>query len=207
MTPHPPSPDLALAKAQLRQQLTTARARLEPGVRATACEAITRTVCALPAWGEAGVVALYAASGGEVETAALAAAAVRAGKTLAWPVIVAGDRRLSFAAAAPEALVAGPFGIRRPPPGAPAVARGEIGLFLVPGVGFDLACERLGRGAGFYDATLAAVEGKAERVGLAFDLQVVDALPRESHDVALDAVVTETRLLRPPAPAEATVAR
>lgn len=196
MTPPTLSPDLALAKAQLRQQLTTARARLDPVARAAADEAIARRILALPPWRSAPVVALYAATGGEVDTGAVAAAAQREGKSLAWPVIVAGQRKLSFAVAEPEALVPGPFGVRRPPPGAPEVGRGEIGLFLVPGIGFDLRCERLGRGAGYYDATLAALQGRAERVGLAFDLQIVEALPREGHDVALDAVVTETRLLR-----------
>ncbi|HZZ86666.1 MAG TPA: 5-formyltetrahydrofolate cyclo-ligase [Anaeromyxobacteraceae bacterium] len=195
MTPAPSPSDVALAKVQLRQQLTTTRARLDPVARAAASAAIARAVLALPAWDSATAVALYAATGGEVETSGIAAAALRAGKVLAWPVIVAGDRRLSFASAAPEALVPGPFGVRRPPAGAPPVDRGEIGLFLVPGIGFDLSCNRLGRGAGFYDATLAALEGKATRVGLAFELQLVDSLPREPHDVALDAVATEARLL------------
>ncbi len=197
MTPSPPPfPDLSLAKAQLRQQLTATRARFDSVARAAADGAIARLVLSLPSWRSSEVVALYAATGGEVDTGAIAAAARREGKSLAWPVIVAGDRKLSFALAEPEALVPGPFGVRRPPPGAAEVARGEIGLLLVPGIGFDLRCNRLGRGAGYYDATLAALQGRAERVGLAFDLQVVEALPRESHDVALDAVVTETRLLR-----------
>ncbi len=207
MTPAPAPPDVAPAKAQLRQQLINARARLDPVDRAAASEAICRAVLALPSWETAATVALYAAAGGEVDTAQLAAAALLAGKALAWPVIVAGDRRLSFASAAPDALVAGPFGIRRPPPGAPAVLRDDIGLFLVPGVAFDLACNRLGRGGGFYDVTLGALEGKVMRVGLAFDLQIVAALPREPHDLALDVVATETRVLRPAPLAEPALAR
>ena len=70
----------------------------------------------------------------------------------------------------------------------------EIGCVVLPGVGFSEDGHRLGRGGGYYDATLARMPGAA-RVGVAFDVQLVPALPREAHDAALDAVVTETRTL------------
>jgi 5-formyltetrahydrofolate cyclo-ligase len=80
----------------------------------------------------------------------------------------------------------------------------EIDCVVVPGVAFSPEGWRLGRGGGYYDATLAALP-RALRVGVAFEVQLVPTVPREPHDVALDAVVTESRLLtferpRPAAP-------
>jgi 5-formyltetrahydrofolate cyclo-ligase len=81
-----------------------------------------------------------------------------------------------------------------PPPGSPEVGLDEIDCVLVPGVAFSEDGLRLGRGGGYYDATLARM-ARAVRVGLAFDRQIVPALPREAHDASLDAVVSETRTL------------
>ena len=69
-------------------------------------------------------------------------------------------------------------------------------LALVPGLGFDVANgHRLGRGAGYYDRYLAA-RPDTVAVGLAFDEQVVSALPYDEHDVAMRVLVTPTRTIR-----------
>jgi len=81
--------------------------------------------------------------------------------------------------------VRGPFGAAEPPPGAPEIDLAEIGCVVLPGVAFSLDGLRLGRGGGHYDATLAAMP-RAARIGVAFDLQIVPALPREPHDATLD---------------------
>jgi 5-formyltetrahydrofolate cyclo-ligase len=88
----------------------------------------------------------------------------------------------------------GPLGALEPPAGAPEVARDAIECVLVPGIAFSPDGHRLGRGGGYYDATLAAMP-RAARVGVAFDLQLVAALPAEAHDARLDALVTEARVL------------
>jgi 5-formyltetrahydrofolate cyclo-ligase len=66
---------------------------------------------------------------------------------------------------------------------------------LVPGLGFDVNGGRLGRGGGFYDRLLAA--GTACRVGVAFECQVVEALPLEPHDRRMEFIITEQRVLAP----------
>jgi 5-formyltetrahydrofolate cyclo-ligase len=64
----------------------------------------------------------------------------------------------------------------------------------MPGVAFSEDGLRLGRGGGYYDATLGALPAAA-RIGLAFDVQLVPALPREPHDARMDAIVTDARVL------------
>ncbi|HEX8910501.1 MAG TPA: 5-formyltetrahydrofolate cyclo-ligase, partial [Anaeromyxobacteraceae bacterium] len=117
------------------------------------------------------------------------------GKRLAYPRVVRGEQALRFARCAADALVAGDHRTLEPPFGSEPIAPDEIELALVPGVAFDAACRRLGRGRGHYDATLTALAPGALRVGLAFELQIVPEVPAEAHDVALDAVVTEDRVL------------
>ena len=69
-----------------------------------------------------------------------------------------------------------------------------IDLVLLPGIAFDKRGNRIGHGAGYYDRLLGNCL-HAKRVGLAFDFQIVDAIPVEKHDVAVDKIVTEKRII------------
>jgi 5-formyltetrahydrofolate cyclo-ligase len=66
----------------------------------------------------------------------------------------------------------------------------------MPGSVFDLRGGRLGYGGGFYDRFLQTAAPQALRIGLAYDLQVVAAVPLQRHDQQLDYLVTETRTIR-----------
>ncbi|HVP67354.1 MAG TPA: 5-formyltetrahydrofolate cyclo-ligase [Anaeromyxobacteraceae bacterium] len=182
------------AKRVLRERLVRIRAALPEPARAAAARACAGLVEGLPAWKRARTVALYAPIGAEVDTSELVRRALAGGKRVAWPVLRAGRVALDFAACAPEELVAGALGTREPPASALAVPPAEIDLVVVPGVAFDESGNRLGRGRGHYDATLAGLPGTASRVGLAFEIQLVPLVPREDHDAPLDAVVTERRV-------------
>lgn len=186
----------AVRKRALRAEMIAARARLSPAEREASSRAVAERVASLPAFAGARTVALYPSLGAEVGTAEIARRALAAGKRLAWPRLAPGALALAFAACLPDELVPGPLGTREPPPEAPAVALAEIDCLLVPGVAFDARGRRLGRGRGHYDATLAALPPGAARIGLAFEAQLVAEVPREPHDVPLDAVVTERRVLR-----------
>jgi 5-formyltetrahydrofolate cyclo-ligase len=182
------------AKRALRSSLLAARARLAPEERLRRAERISERLAELPALRGAGTVALYAALGAEVPSDPLLARVTALGARVVLPRIAAA-RLLSFAACAPGELVPGRSGAREPPPSAREVPGAEIDVFVVPGVAFAEDGARLGRGGGFYDATLVAFP-RAVRVGVGFDLQLVPELPRESHDVLMDAIVTEERVLR-----------
>jgi len=189
------SPAAAERKRALRAEVLAARSRLPPPEREAWSLAVAERLASLPAFAAARTLALYPAMGAEVDTAEIARRALAAGKRLAWPRLEPRALRLSFAACLPEDLVPGPSGTRQPPPGAPAVPLAEIDCALVPGVAFDPRGLRLGRGRGHYDATLSALPRRTARIGLAFEVQLVAAVPREAHDALLDAVVTERRVV------------
>jgi len=62
---------------------------------------------------------------------------------------------------------------------------------IVPGVAFDRNGGRIGHGKGYYDKLLQSVRDDSLRVGLAFECQIVDIIPKQSHDASMDYVVTE----------------
>jgi len=95
-------------------------------------------------------------------------------------------------------------------PGAPVVSTGfgtfgpgeearivDPDVMLVPLAAFDRAGHRIGYGAGYYDRAISKLhaQGRQPRlIGVAFDCQEIDIVPAEDHDVALDAILTESGL-------------
>ncbi len=71
----------------------------------------------------------------------------------------------------------------------------KIDLVIIPGIVFDKKGHRIGYGHGYYDRFLKTVKN-VKKVGLAFELQVVDEIPEEEHDVPVDIVVTEKEVIR-----------
>jgi 5-formyltetrahydrofolate cyclo-ligase len=69
-------------------------------------------------------------------------------------------------------------------------------VVIVPGLAFTAAGDRLGQGGGWYDRFLATVRSDCVSIGVCFDDQLLDALPVEAHDVAVDHVVTERGVAR-----------
>ena len=72
------------------------------------------------------------------------------------------------------------------------IAADEVDLFAVPGLAFDRRGGRLGFGKGYYDRLLSRSSRRSQKVGLAFDCQILEEVPMGSHDVFMDLVVTET---------------
>ena len=75
------------------------------------------------------------------------------------------------------------------------VVASEIEIILLPGSVFDEGGGRLGYGGGYYDRFMAYEAPRARRIGLAFELQVVDSLALQPHDQKVDLVVTEKRII------------
>jgi len=90
-------------------------------------------------------------------------------------------------------LEKGPLGILQPKN--PRVTSVDIvDLAILPGLAFSKDGVRLGYGRGVFDKLL--FRSKALKVGLAYDFQVVDKLPWEKHDLVMNIVVTEKRVIR-----------
>jgi 5-formyltetrahydrofolate cyclo-ligase len=183
-----------LPKAALRRELVAARAALSPADRAERAALAAARLLAFPPLLQARTVGAYAPLGAELDPAPAVEGLRARGARIVYPRVRPGTRVLAFAEAEPAALVKGPLGVLEPPPGSPGLEASALDALLIPGVAFSLDGLRLGRGGGYYDATLAAAP-HAVRAALAFELQVVAALPAEAHDARVDALATEARLL------------
>jgi 5-formyltetrahydrofolate cyclo-ligase len=183
--------DIDQAKFALRQVAQARRSALTENFRAAVAGAIAEHL--LAAHTVAGTVtAGYWPIRDEVDTRMLIQGLRDRGQTILLPAIIDPERPLVFRTWSDgETLELGPFGTRAPPAGAPEMAPD---LILLPLLAFDPAGTRLGYGGGYYDRTIASLPRRPQLVGLAFEAQEMDELPRDTHDIALDAVVTEAGL-------------
>ncbi|WP_086618576.1 5-formyltetrahydrofolate cyclo-ligase [Erythrobacter tepidarius] len=144
--------------------------------------------------GDQAVIGLYHASAYEAPAGGYARFFYEAGHSIALPRFAAADAPMTFARHSDpygeSDLEAGPFGILQPGAGAEPLVPDVL---FVPLVGFTATGARLGQGGGHYDRWLAE-HRPTLAVGLAWDVQLCDALPAEPHDAALDAVITPTRI-------------
>jgi 5-formyltetrahydrofolate cyclo-ligase len=65
----------------------------------------------------------------------------------------------------------------------------------VPGLAFDKKGRRIGSGKGFYDIFLEKIKGQAGIIGLGYDFQILPEIPNELHDVCMDKIITEKRII------------
>jgi 5-formyltetrahydrofolate cyclo-ligase len=107
--------------------------------------------------------------------------------------VVTGDQIHFYQYTGKANLRKGPFGIPEPDSGEITPPE-DIDVFFVPGIAFDRACNRLGRGKGYYDRYLSGLTDKFI-IGLCFDFQVFERLPTGKHDKKMSLVITETRVL------------
>ncbi|HUY28177.1 MAG TPA: 5-formyltetrahydrofolate cyclo-ligase [Candidatus Binataceae bacterium] len=182
-------------KQYLRAILTDCRIAISSeSARAWSAE-IVRRILAADFYRGAGRVVAYASAHNEVSTDSLIAAALAAGKSVMLPRYDRARGRFEPAyVSEPHALAPGAFGILEPPPAAPAAAANELAgaLVCVPGLGFGLSGERLGRGGGHYDRFLAEFCAEAVTTGLAYSFQLLERIPEREFDRRLNFIVTES---------------
>lgn len=83
------------------------------------------------------------------------------------------------------------WGMEQPIKTGPMINALHVDVFLVPGLAFDLAGNRLGRGGGFYDRELAKRRGDSIAIGVTVEERVVPFVPTEPHDMRMDQIATE----------------
>ncbi len=143
---------------------------------------------------EAKTVCVYMPTGNEIDTTEIIRYCKENGKRLAAPR-VNGDTMEFYYFTDETDMAQGAYDIWEPT-GTEAV-EDEESLVIMPGVAFDLSCNRIGYGKGYYDRYLSA-HPRMKKVALAYDFQIVGRIKREVHDVRPDVVVTESRVIMKP---------
>lgn len=88
----------------------------------------------------------------------------------------------------------GTFGVREPEKCVPFMDFKKIDVAFIPGVAFDKRGHRIGFGGGFFDRFLKKV--RCTTIGLAYEFQIVEKVPEEHYDMAVDYIVTERRTIK-----------
>ena len=188
--PPPSAPAAPRSKAELRAEALARRDALSSDDRARAATALAHHADALDL-APGTRVASYVAIRSELDPIALVARLAARGLRFCLPVVEADRETMHFRAWQPgEALVPSSFGLSVPSEAAEIV---EPDVLLMPLAAFDARGHRIGWGKGHYDRALDRLERQRRlfKIGLAFSVQQVDAVPFEPHDRPLDLILTE----------------
>lgn len=177
-----------MEKCEIRRMMRDRKRTLTPEEKLRRSDIIMRRMEQMLQFKEARVVLLYWSMADEVQTHDFINRIYR-DRVVLLPCVDGDDLRLRQYTG-PECLVAGEqFGIGEPT-GPEWTDLKAINFIAVPGVAFDKQRNRMGRGRGFYDRLLKSTSN-AIKVGLAYDFQLMDQIPVEPHDVAMDYVISD----------------
>ena len=138
---------------------------------------------------------IYLSFGTEIDTKKIINRAFQDKKEVYIPKIYKKDKSMkairlnSF-----EDLNKNSMGILEPIDDSDYINKEEIDLIIVPGVVFDLNGNRIGYGGGYYDRYLEDIKKVSNKVALAYDLQIVDFIDPEAHDISVDYIITNTKV-------------
>ncbi len=171
--------DAAAAKDALRADVKARLAALAPARRALEEEIVQAAIQDAPEWKAARSVLVYKAKGREFSVVGLTLAAWRAGKMTCFPRVTPEGLLLQEARGWSE-LQKSTLGIEEPLLGCPRVEPATVDLAIVPGAAWDRLGGRMGRGGGHYDRLIPQLACPVW--GVAFDCQVVAAVPKSAWD-------------------------
>lgn len=139
-------------------------------------------------------VGVYYPVGSEVRTQRILDIAMKSSRVVALPR-TEGDNIRFYRISSKTKLVRGKFGIKEPRGSSSSCVSENIDLLLVPGILFDINGYRIGYGYGYYDRFIAIRRSSISVIGLAYELQVREKIPRSEGDQKVDVLVTEKRTI------------
>lgn len=182
-------------KKLLRKEMRARRKSLSEIERETFSNEIIKKFLAQEIYKTSEVIMAYVSMAEEVQLQKLFVEVFAGKKILAVPLIVGKGKMQAVEVPNFDALQVGDFGIltvradlRK------IIAPEKIDCVIVPGAAFDLNFNRLGLGGGYYDKFLPYAVN-AKKIALAYDFQIVDAVPTQPHDFKVDMIISEKRIL------------
>jgi len=147
---------------------------------------------------EAKTVLFYVSFGAEVDTISMIDESLKMGKKVIVPKVDKESHRLIlYEIKDLRELSPGFMGIPEPSlPDERIRQIKDVDLAIIPGTAFDYSGNRLGYGAGYYDILLSGSEKKIPFIALAYEEQLVDSIPSETHDVKVNIIITDKQVIR-----------
>ncbi len=190
---------MILLKNNFRKKVISLRNEQSSNFVDTHSNKIISNLLALKEFKTASTIMIYLDFNNEVKTDYLAKFLINSGKNVLVPITLKKERLLipSQIKNLDSDLAIGTYGIREPKDECKRITSiDSIDILIVPAVAFDINKYRLGYGGGFYDRFIEKLRKDAITIGIAFDFQVFNTIPKESHDAKLDYIVTESRIIK-----------
>ena len=181
-----------IEKEKIRRRILKLRDGLSSEEREEKSKQIRGKLFALFEFKTAKTILFYAAKGNEVETKKIIEESLSSGKKVGLP-IVKGEEIFFSQVFNYGKLLPSTFGILEPEEEDP-ISLDRVDLIIVPGIVFDSQGNRIGFGRGFYDRFLKKVPDTF-KIGLAFEIQIVETIPKISSDIPVDKIITEKRVI------------
>ena len=144
-------------------------------------------------WKKAEKIFFFYGYSSEVMTEDMMSHALSEGKRIFLPRVMSLEKMNFFEVKELKGLLPDKHGILEPPESWGATS--ELpDLLIIPGVAFDHSCYRMGYGRGYYDRFISSIGQDIPNVALAFELQIVDSVPRGEYDLPVDRIITEKEI-------------
>ena len=186
-------------KALLRRELLKKRDSIPSQVRKAKDRVINERLMSLDEIKNANVLFFFASFRSEVNTLDVIAQLISDGKRLVLPK-VDNERHLLllYELKGMDELAEGYMGI--PEPSVLTEDRmveiNGVDAVIIPGAGFDVEGNRIGYGGGYYDRLLSSLTRNVPIVAPAYEEQIIESIPSESHDIKVGIILTDRRVIR-----------
>ena len=185
-------------KEELREHILDIRNRYDESKLSSMSQSINNKLNHLSEFKEALNVSTYVSKSKEVGTIDFIMKALRNGKNVLIPIVEKGKKDLRFSQLLGiEELEEGSFGVLEPKENFRRFISGsEVDIAIIPGVVWSIEGHRIGYGKGYYDRYLSSLDKNIPTVGLSYDFQLKSKVPVRKHDIGVQIIVTESKIIR-----------
>lgn len=179
-------------KVDLRKEMKQKLQNMTENEYWHSCHVIKEQLINSKEWIKAKTIGITISTGREVDTKAIIEAGWQQNKRMVVPKCFPKQKELKFYQINSFTELEDSFyGLKEPIISiTPFVPKQEIELLIVPGIIFDSHGYRIGYGGGYYDRFL--VDYQQNTIALAFGLQIINEVPFEAHDIAIERIITTT---------------
>ena len=184
-------------KAELRKELLSKRDSIPTVVRRVKNKMVLESMLSLEEFKKAGVIFVFASFRTEVDTSEMIKSSLSSGKRVLLPKVDK-DRHelLLYEIRNLGELTPGYMGIPEPPVSEQQMNINDADIVIIPGAGFDASGNRIGYGGGYYDRLLSGLQKQTLIIAPAYEEQIEDCIPSEPHDIRVQMIVTDRRVIR-----------
>lgn len=187
-------------KKTLRTEMLEKRAQLKANEILSKSEEIKNKLFQLEEFENANFIFSFISFKDEIHTHDIIKDTINMGKKIGVPVTIKNPRKLLVSEVKDfdNELEIGPYDILAPKKEFERIIDPKlVDLVLVPGLAFDEYGFRLGYGGGYYDRFFTEIEKNVPKIGLCFNIQIIDKVPINSYDIPVDYIITEKDIIKP----------